>query len=74
MTNLIKKFSFSHTKEKPVKCTFMDCDKYFQSQSTLRNHMKSHLGIRPHKCDWQDCGKRFRDATGLKQHYRRSCT
>lgn len=44
------------------------CDKFFQSKSALRVHMRQHRGERPHQC--LHCQKSFTQKSTLRTHIR----
>lgn len=44
------------------------CDKYFQTKSSLRVHMRQHRGERPHHCPY--CQKSFTQKSTLRTHIR----
>ncbi|XP_053406620.1 zinc finger protein 852-like, partial [Mercenaria mercenaria] len=51
-----------------IDCYCHVCDKYFQTKSSLRVHMRQHRGERPHHCPY--CQKSFTQKSTLRTHVR----
>ncbi|CAG2101709.1 unnamed protein product [Medioppia subpectinata] len=51
---------------KPFKCPIDWCDRSYQSESQLTDHVNKHNGLRPYRCTHEDCGREF-----LRPHDRR---
>lgn len=58
-------------KEKPYKCDYPGCGRYFSFPAHLRSHVQQiHISYRPCKCDFPGCGKRFYTPQHLNVHQR----
>eukprot|EP00347_Sterkiella_histriomuscorum_P008936 403343174 len=53
-----------------LKCTFENCQKTFNSQSSLSRHRNVHLGIQPYACPYPNCSSKFSQRTSLRHHIR----
>ncbi|XP_078543409.1 zinc finger protein PLAG1 [Lissotriton helveticus] len=62
----LKVHSYSHTGERPYKCTQQDCTKAFVSKYKLLRHMATHSPEKTHKCNY--CEKMFHRKDHLKNH------
>ncbi|XP_064410465.1 zinc finger protein PLAG1 isoform X2 [Latimeria chalumnae] len=62
----LKVHSYSHTGERPYKCTQPDCTKAFVSKYKLLRHMATHSPEKTHKCNY--CEKMFHRKDHLKNH------
>ena len=59
-----------HRGEKLVfSCTYSGCDKRFQTNGHLMEHIRTHTGDRPYVCPI--CDKRFMRANTLNVHFRK---
>lgn len=56
---------------KPLKCTWVGCEKRFRARYDRNRHMMTHTGERPFVCNWPQCSKRFSRADKLKSHQRK---
>ncbi|CAO3594466.1 unnamed protein product [Absidia cylindrospora] len=57
-------------RNKPHKCTMLNCLKAFGRQSDLVRHLRIHTNERPYKCHELGCGKSFIQRSALKVHLR----
>ena len=55
-----------HSKEKPFKCTFENCEKAFSRRDKLTDHARTHLNYEPFHCRF--CSKGFFRKDNLKEH------
>ncbi|KAM3927766.1 zinc finger protein PLAG1 isoform 1-T1 [Leptodactylus fuscus] len=62
----LKVHSYTHTGERPYKCTQQDCTKAFVSKYKLLRHMATHSPEKTHKCNY--CEKMFHRKDHLKNH------
>ncbi|XP_055490018.1 zinc finger protein PLAG1 isoform X1 [Leucoraja erinacea] len=62
----LKVHSYSHTGERPYKCSHGDCTKAFVSKYKLLRHMATHSPQKIHKCTY--CEKMFHRKDHLKNH------
>ncbi|XP_059837195.1 zinc finger protein PLAG1-like [Hypanus sabinus] len=62
----LKVHSYSHTGERPYKCSHEDCTKAFVSKYKLLRHMATHSPQKTHKCTY--CEKMFHRKDHLKNH------
>nr|XP_055073021.1 zinc finger protein PLAG1 [Misgurnus anguillicaudatus] len=62
----LKVHSYSHTGERPYRCTHNDCSKAFVSKYKLLRHMATHSPEKTHKCSY--CEKMFHRKDHLKNH------
>ncbi|KAK1797471.1 hypothetical protein P4O66_008320 [Electrophorus voltai] len=62
----LKVHSYSHTGERPYRCTHTDCTKAFVSKYKLLRHMATHSPEKSHKCSY--CEKMFHRKDHLKNH------
>ncbi|KAI7814568.1 zinc finger protein PLAG1 isoform X1 [Triplophysa rosa] len=62
----LKVHSYSHTGERPYRCTHNDCNKAFVSKYKLLRHMATHSPEKTHKCSY--CEKMFHRKDHLKNH------
>ncbi|KAG9347988.1 hypothetical protein JZ751_004007 [Albula glossodonta] len=62
----LKVHSYSHTGERPYRCTHQDCSKAFVSKYKLLRHMATHSPEKTHKCNY--CEKMFHRKDHLKNH------
>ncbi|XP_066536274.1 zinc finger protein PLAG1 [Hoplias malabaricus] len=62
----LKVHSYSHTGERPYRCTHTDCTKAFVSKYKLLRHMATHSPEKTHKCSY--CEKMFHRKDHLKNH------
>ncbi|XP_028826364.1 zinc finger protein PLAG1 [Denticeps clupeoides] len=62
----LKVHSYSHTGERPYRCTHADCTKAFVSKYKLLRHMATHSPEKTHKCSY--CEKMFHRKDHLKNH------
>ncbi|CDW82293.1 c2h2 transcription factor [Stylonychia lemnae] len=53
-----------------LQCTFENCHKTFNSQSSLSRHRNVHLGIQPYACPYSNCFSKFSQRTSLRHHIR----
>ncbi len=66
----LKIHRLTHTREKPFKCDYRNCQKSFAAASSLAVHERVHTGERPYICDYDDCGKAFKTSGALRDHGR----
>ncbi|XP_048866900.1 zinc finger protein PLAG1 isoform X1 [Brienomyrus brachyistius] len=62
----LKVHSYSHTGERPYRCSHPDCSKAFVSKYKLLRHMATHSPEKTHKCNY--CEKMFHRKDHLKNH------
>ncbi|CAG5895653.1 unnamed protein product [Menidia menidia] len=62
----LKVHSYSHTGERPYRCSHPDCSKAFVSKYKLLRHMATHSPEKNHKCSY--CEKMFHRKDHLKNH------
>ncbi|KAG1927015.1 zinc finger protein PLAG1 isoform X1 [Pimephales promelas] len=62
----LKVHSYSHTGERPYRCTHTDCTKAFVSKYKLLRHTATHSPEKTHKCSY--CEKMFHRKDHLKNH------
>ncbi|XP_068160610.1 zinc finger protein PLAG1 [Antennarius striatus] len=62
----LKVHSYSHTGERPYRCSHPDCTKAFVSKYKLLRHMATHSPEKIHKCTY--CEKMFHRKDHLKNH------
>ncbi|KAK6299827.1 hypothetical protein J4Q44_G00298600 [Coregonus suidteri] len=62
----LKVHSYSHTGERPYRCSHQDCTKAFVSKYKLQRHMATHSSEKTHKCTY--CEKMFHRKDHLKNH------
>ncbi|XP_014013338.1 zinc finger protein PLAG1 [Salmo salar] len=62
----LKVHSYSHTGERPYRCSHQDCTKAFVSKYKLLRHMVTHSPEKTHKCTY--CEKMFQRKDHLKNH------
>ncbi|KAM8822672.1 zinc finger protein PLAG1 isoform 2-T4 [Spinachia spinachia] len=62
----LKVHSYSHTGERPYRCSQPDCTKAFVSKYKLLRHMATHSPEKNHKCSY--CEKMFHRKDHLKNH------
>ncbi|XP_026147763.1 zinc finger protein PLAG1 [Mastacembelus armatus] len=62
----LKVHSYSHTGERPYRCSHPDCTKAFVSKYKLLRHMATHSPEKNHKCTY--CEKMFHRKDHLKNH------
>ncbi|XP_056155775.1 zinc finger protein PLAG1 [Lampris incognitus] len=62
----LKVHSYSHTGERPYRCSHPDCTKAFVSKYKLLRHMATHSPEKSHKCSY--CEKMFHRKDHLKNH------
>ncbi|KAL4635230.1 zinc finger protein PLAG1-like [Arapaima gigas] len=62
----LKVHSYSHTGERPYRCSHQDCPKAFVSKYKLLRHMATHSPEKTHKCNY--CEKMFHRKDHLKNH------
>uniref|UniRef100_UPI00398F0823 zinc finger protein PLAGL2 n=1 Tax=Pristiophorus japonicus TaxID=55135 RepID=UPI00398F0823 len=62
----LKVHSYSHTGERPYKCSHPECAKAFVSKYKLLRHMATHSPQKTHKCTY--CEKMFHRKDHLKNH------
>ncbi|KAM7536512.1 hypothetical protein Aperf_G00000085834 [Anoplocephala perfoliata] len=62
--SLLKRHSYTHTKEKPWKCKY--CNKGFNTKSLVTTHERIHTGEKPFRCEF--CGKRFNAGSNFSFH------
>ncbi|KAK0144650.1 Zinc finger protein PLAG1 [Merluccius polli] len=62
----LKVHSYSHTGERPYRCSHPDCTKAFVSKYKLLRHMATHSPEKNHKCSY--CEKMFHRKDHLKNH------
>ncbi|KAI3355092.1 hypothetical protein L3Q82_017863, partial [Scortum barcoo] len=62
----LKVHSYSHTGERPFRCSHPDCTKAFVSKYKLLRHMATHSPEKNHKCSY--CEKMFHRKDHLKNH------
>ncbi|XP_078072317.1 zinc finger protein PLAG1 [Mustelus asterias] len=62
----LKVHSYSHTGERPYKCSHEACTKAFVSKYKLLRHMATHSPQKTHKCTY--CEKMFHRKDHLKNH------
>ena len=56
----------SHTKEKPFRCTFDNCNTSFCQMGNLRMHIQSHDGVKKYSC--KKCGRFYSKKHNLNMH------
>lgn len=54
--------------EKCLPCPWEDCQKTFNRQARLKEHLRSHTNTRPFKCPYVPCTKAFLRDSHLKHH------
>lgn len=64
----LKKHEYTHSKEKPFKCTHPGCDKQFTCKSSQKLHMNTHTGEKTLCCNIDGCDKRYTVFHGLMMH------
>uniref|UniRef100_A0A3Q2FVY3 Pleiomorphic adenoma gene 1 n=1 Tax=Cyprinodon variegatus TaxID=28743 RepID=A0A3Q2FVY3_CYPVA len=62
----LKVHSYSHTGERPYRCSHPDCTKAFVSKYKLLRHTATHSPEKSHKCSY--CEKMFHRKDHLKNH------
>ena len=53
---------------KTISCSYKDCNKSFNRQARLEEHLRSHTNERPFKCRAPSCNKDFLRSNHLKRH------
>ncbi|RVX74518.1 hypothetical protein B0A52_01644 [Exophiala mesophila] len=56
------------SRPKNLKCPYENCEKAFNRQSRLKEHIRSHTNERPFKCSYFPCTKSFLRDSHLKHH------
>ncbi|XP_055297209.1 zinc finger protein 83-like isoform X2 [Sitodiplosis mosellana] len=65
----LKFHEFTHTGEKPLKCTYEGCDRYFGYHNTRNDHIRCvHKGEKRYQCKFDGCNARFGGIIGFKKH------
>ncbi|KIW20129.1 hypothetical protein PV08_00704 [Exophiala spinifera] len=55
-------------RQKNLQCPYEGCDKAFNRQARLQEHIRSHTNERPFKCPYSPCTKDFLRDSHLKHH------
>lgn len=63
----LKHHNYSHTGEKPLKCSYPDCGKTFRYNESKRDHERVHTG-ETYKCDQEGCNQEFAMRNQWKRH------
>lgn len=61
-------------RQKTLKCPYEGCDKAFNRQARLDEHIRSHTNSRPFTCPHPPCTKAFLRASHLKHHVKSAHT
>ncbi|EXJ87099.1 hypothetical protein A1O3_04057 [Capronia epimyces CBS 606.96] len=61
-------------RRKTLKCHWDNCDKTFNRQARLAEHIRSHTNTRPFTCPHSPCTKAFLRASHLKHHVKSAHT
>ncbi|KIX01690.1 uncharacterized protein Z518_09416 [Rhinocladiella mackenziei CBS 650.93] len=61
-------------RQKTLKCPWNNCDKAFNRQARLTEHIRSHTNTRPFKCPSPGCAKAFLRDSHLKHHVKSAHT
>ncbi|EXJ88331.1 hypothetical protein A1O1_05261 [Capronia coronata CBS 617.96] len=61
-------------RQKTLKCPYDGCDKAFNRQARLSEHIRSHTNTRPFTCPHPPCTKAFLRASHLKHHVKSAHT
>ncbi|XP_040567294.1 uncharacterized protein [Lepeophtheirus salmonis] len=60
-----------HTREKPYKCNFENCDRAFARLENKKIHFRSHTGQKPFNCKYSkefNCTKKFSNSSDRAKH------
>ena len=60
--------------QKTIQCPFPDCDRVFNRQGKLDDHVRSHNNERPFACTEDGCDKTFSRKTHLNRHIKSAHT
>lgn len=64
----LKRHTYRHTGEKPIKCLWKGCEKTFSCSSNRDEHLRSHTGEKPFHCTINGCDYRFSFAADFRKH------
>lgn len=53
---------------KPMKCTWIGCERRFRGRFDLKRHFLTHTKEKPFACVWPQCNRRFSRSDKLKIH------
>ena len=66
----LKRHLRTHTRDKPFKCTWTNCDKEYARNDNLTKHFRTHSDTARFSCPWNGCAKSYSYKHSLKEHYR----
>lgn len=64
----LKRHTYRHTGERPIKCLWRGCQKTFSCSSNRDEHLRSHTGEKPFHCTIDGCNSRFSYACDFRKH------
>ena len=70
-THVIYIYLIFKTGNKPFRCPFKNCNKFFNEKGNLKTHIRIHTGEKPFSCSFENCHQTFKAHGHLGDHVKR---